>query len=70
MRKLRPRHFFSWPALLGAALAAYNVLLASIQIGPLTHSDLKWGLFAIGMALSLGAWVSLAYAAARDENEG
>lgn len=56
------RHWLSGRAFLGAAVTVYNVFLAIIQIAPITHADVKWWLFGVGIILSGGVWYSLAQA--------
>lgn len=50
-------------------MTAYTVLLGIIQIAPITPSDLKWWLFAIGIALSFVTWFALASGNARSETQ-
>jgi hypothetical protein len=62
-----PRHWFSGGAVVGGLVTGYNVLLAIIQVAPITQSGLKWLLLAIGVFLSLATWYALARENARNE---
>jgi hypothetical protein len=63
------RHWFSLSALAGLASVLYWVVLGIIGIAPLTESDLKWRLFALGGFLSLCTWYSLARASQKADSD-